>query len=32
MEIIAHRINLISELKNIPVKYGCEIDIRKEVN
>ena len=30
MEIIAHRINLISELKNIPVKYGCEIDIRSQ--
>ena len=30
MEIIAHRINLISELNNIPVKYGCEIDIRSQ--
>lgn len=30
MEIIAHRINLISKLKNIPVKYGCEIDIRTQ--
>ena len=28
MEIIIHRINNIKELKNIPQKYGCEIDIR----
>jgi hypothetical protein len=28
MDIIAHRINLISELLELPVKYGCEIDIR----
>ena len=30
MEIIAHRINLLSDLKNIPIKYGCEIDIRSK--
>ncbi len=28
MEIVAHRINLINELLKVPVKYGCEIDIR----
>ena len=28
MDIVAHRINLISELLELPVKYGCEIDIR----
>lgn len=28
MEIIAHRINLILNLKQLPSKYGCEIDIR----
>ena len=28
MEIVAHRINLISVLLEIPFKYGCEIDIR----
>ena len=30
MKIIAHRINLISKLKDIPQKYGCEIDIRSQ--
>lgn len=30
MEIVAHRINLINELKSIPIKYGCEIDIRTQ--
>lgn len=28
MEIVIHRINKIQELKAIPEKYGCEIDIR----
>lgn len=28
MEIVIHRINKIHELKAIPEKYGCEIDIR----
>jgi hypothetical protein len=28
MKIIAHRINLINELLEVPMKYGCEIDIR----
>jgi hypothetical protein len=28
MEYIAHRINTISELKNIPKNYGIEIDLR----
>ena len=28
MKIIIHRINTIKELKNIPKKYGVEVDIR----
>lgn len=30
MEIVAHRINLIKELLEVPLKYGCEIDIRSQ--
>ncbi len=30
MEIVLHRINLINDLKSVPVKYGCEIDIRSQ--
>ena len=30
MEIVAHRINLINELLKVPMKYGCEIDIRSQ--
>jgi hypothetical protein len=30
MEIVTHRINLINELLEVPVKYGCEIDIRSQ--
>jgi hypothetical protein len=30
MEIVAHRINLINELLEVPAKYGCEIDIRSQ--
>lgn len=30
MEIVVHRINLISELLKVPKKYGCEIDIRSQ--
>ena len=30
MEIVAHRINLINELLGVPMKYGCEIDIRSQ--
>jgi len=30
MELIIHRINKIDELKNIPRKYGTEIDIRSK--
>ena len=30
MEFIIHRVNLIKNLKKIPKKYGCEIDIRTE--
>lgn len=28
MELIIHRINTIEELKQIPRKYGCEVDVR----
>ena len=28
MEIIAHRINNITKLKDLPKKYGAEIDLR----
>lgn len=28
MEIVIHRVNTIKELKKIPHKFGCEIDIR----
>lgn len=28
MEIVAHRINLINKLSQVPKKFGCEIDIR----
>lgn len=30
MEIVVHRINLINELLEVPIKYGCEIDIRSQ--
>ena len=30
MEIVAHRINSINELLEVPMKYGCEIDIRSQ--
>lgn len=30
MEIVAHRINLIKQLIELPKKYGCEIDIRSQ--
>ena len=30
MEIVAHRINLINELSEVPMKFGCEIDIRSQ--
>jgi hypothetical protein len=30
MEIIAHRINLVKELVELPQQYGCEIDIRSQ--
>lgn len=32
MEFIIHRVNTIKELKQIPKKYGCEIDIRTNGN
>lgn len=28
MQIVVHRINTAAELKALPVRYGCEIDIR----
>lgn len=28
MQIIIHRVNTIKELRNIPIKYGVEVDIR----
>ena len=28
MELIAHRVNKITKLKKLPLKYGAEIDIR----
>lgn len=30
MEIVIHRINKLQSLKEIPTKYGCEIDIRAQ--
>lgn len=30
MEIVIHRINKVQSLKEIPKKYGCEIDIRAQ--
>ena len=30
MIVIKHRINTINKIKNLPVKYGAEIDIRSE--
>ena len=32
MEFIAHRINTVSELKELPSKYGVEIDLRDNLN
>ena len=30
MEIVIHRVNKVQSLKEIPKKYGCEIDIRAQ--
>ena len=30
MEIVIHRVNKVQDLKEIPKKYGCEIDIRAQ--
>ena len=30
MEIVVHRTNLINELLHVPLKQGCEIDIRSQ--
>src|SRR3989338_1075519 len=32
MEIIAHRINSVKELKNVPPEFGCEVDLRDKGN
>lgn len=32
MEFIAHRINTIEELKEIPQEYGVELDLRDDLN
>ena len=32
MEYIAHRINTVEELKNLPRKYGVELDLRDDLN
>lgn len=31
MEYIAHRINTVSELKELPAKYGVELDLRDDL-
>lgn len=32
IEFIAHRINTLSELKELPVAYGVELDLRDDLN
>lgn len=32
MEFIAHRINTIKELKELPTEYGVELDLRDDLN
>ncbi len=32
MNFIAHRINTIAELKELPVEYGAELDLRDDLN
>ena len=32
MQIIAHRINTIAQLKNVPKNFGIELDIRYHEN
>ena len=32
MQFIAHRINTISELRNLPTEYGVEIDLRDSLD
>ena len=32
MEYIAHRINTVSELKELPTEYGVELDLRDDLN
>ncbi len=32
MEYIAHRINTVEELRNLPTEYGVELDLRDDLN
>ena len=32
MEYIAHRINTLAELKELPKEYGVELDLRDNLN
>lgn len=32
MEFISHRVNKIEELKNTPIEYGVELDLRDDLN
>lgn len=32
MEYIAHRVNTVEELKNLPREYGVELDLRDDLN
>lgn len=32
MEFIAHRVNSLAELKNLPKEYGVELDLRDDLN
>ncbi|GFI32641.1 hypothetical protein IMSAGC013_04045 [Lachnospiraceae bacterium] len=32
MEYIAHRINIVKELKSLPTEYGVELDLRDDLN
>lgn len=32
MEFIAHRINTVEDLRNLPIEYGVELDLRDSLN
>lgn len=32
MELIAHRVNTVAELKELPFEYGVELDLRDDLN